>query len=106
MTYLTVLHLAPLIFVFINFLLSDVEFLKRDVAMVALLGVSYIIFNFLVSKLSGLPVYPFLTWYDVRSLVSALVFILALAGIFMVLVILSAIIPRKEVYVTDQRLNL
>lgn len=102
MIFMSFLHIAPLVMVALNFLLSDIEFLKRDVAMIALIAVTYIIFNFAVSKLSGLPVYQFLTWYDARSFVSAIVFILLLAGIFMLLVILSAIMPRKtEPYVND-----
>ena len=94
--FLTMLHLVPFTFTFINFVLSDIEFLKKDVAMIALVAVSYIVFNFLVSKLSGVPVYRFVTWHNLGSFVSALLFILAVCAVYMVLVMLSAILPRKE----------
>jgi hypothetical protein len=95
-TYLRFLHIMPFVLVLTNFALSDIEFLKKDVAFVALIAIAYVVLNLLVSKLSGVPVYPFVTWHDLRSFVSALIFVLVLCGIYMVCVMLSAILPRKE----------
>eukprot|EP00347_Sterkiella_histriomuscorum_P010416 403376386 len=107
--FLSFLHLGPLFITFFNFLLSDVSFLTRDVGLIILFGIAYVIFNFLVSKLSGVPIYPFITWYNVKSFVSAIVFILVLGGIFMFLVAFSSVLPRKEVHYhhdPDSRINL
>ena len=96
MIFLSCLHLGPLVCATLNFLFSDISFLKRDIGLIILFGVAYVIFNFLVSKLSGVPIYPFITWYNVKSFVSAIVFILMMGGIYMLLVAISAIMPRKE----------
>ena len=93
--FITALHLAPLVINFLNFILTDMEFLKRDLSIIVFVAIMYIVFNFLVSKLSGVPVYSFLNWTDLRSLISASIFIVALSAIFMVLVLMSAVIPRK-----------
>jgi len=106
MIFLSFLHLGPLLMVFFNFLLSDVNFLKRDIGLVILFGIGYVVFNFLVSKLSGVPIYPFITWYNIKSFVSAIVFILVLGGIFMVLVFISAMMPRNEKNFENDRINL
>ena len=89
------MHLVPLLINFLNFMLTDMEFLKRDLSILVFVAIVYIVFNFLVSKLSGVPVYSFLNWTDLRSLISASIFIVAIAAIFMVLVLMSAVIPRK-----------
>ena len=51
--FLTALHLLPLISVVINYLLSDVEFLKRDITAIIMLGLLYMLANFIVSKVAG-----------------------------------------------------
>jgi len=106
MVFLSFLHLGPLLMVFFNFILSDVNFLKRDIGLIILLGLGYVVFNFLVSKLSGVPIYPFITWFNIKSFVSAIVFILVLGGIFMVLVFFSAMLPRCEKNFEGDRINL
>lgn len=87
----------PFFIVLVNVLMSDVEFLKKDVAMIALVAFSYVVFNIVVSKLSGVPIYRFIHWNDLRSLITAFVFVLAACGVYMVLVMLTAILPRKEI---------
>ena len=88
--------MLPLASVVINYLLSDVEFLKRDVTSIIFFGMLYIGVNFIVSKFLGYLVYPLLTWGDIRSFVTATIFILLLVGIYYILVILSALIPRRS----------
>lgn len=102
--FLTCLHLLPLISVAINYLLSDVEFLKRDITAIIMLGLLYMLVNFVVSKVAGWHIYPFLTWLDIRSFITATLFILLLVGIYIVLVILTSLIPRKNEPTVDQRL--
>ena len=82
-----------------NVVLSDCEFLTRDIGFVILFGVAFVVFQFLVSKITGVPLYPSAAWYNFHSLISALVFLIILGGIFMLLVGLTAILPRKETHV-------
>jgi hypothetical protein len=95
MMFLTFLHIVPIVSTLINYLLSDVEFLKKDVTYVILLGLLYIGINFIVSKFASWHIYPFLTWVDINSVIAAIIFILLLVGIFYVLVMITALIPRR-----------
>jgi hypothetical protein len=58
--FLTLLHIMPLLSTVINYLISDVEFLKRDVTAIILVGMLYLGLNAIVSKLAGWHIYPML----------------------------------------------
>ena len=93
--FMMFLHLIPLITVVTNFMLTDVAFSKRDITLVMATGLLYIAINFIVSKLINWNIYPFITWHDLGSLFAAIMFIILLMGVYIIVVIISSIIPKR-----------
>ena len=50
-----------------NVITSDVTFIKSHSKYMLPLGFVYLIVNFIGTKIIGMPVYPFLSWTDIKS---------------------------------------
>ena len=57
-------HSAPSILIFVNFMMTDVVFRSSHYIIIAPVGFTYGLINYLEVKRIGKPIYPFLTWKD------------------------------------------
>lgn len=62
-----IIHFIPLVTSILNFLLTDILFLKSHAYYLVYVAVGYSMINFAATKAKGEPIYFFLTWEDYDS---------------------------------------
>mmetsp|Transcript_14850 Transcript_14850/g.14427 ORF Transcript_14850/g.14427 Transcript_14850/m.14427 type:complete len:115 (+) Transcript_14850:108-452(+) len=92
-------HSIPLLSTFINFLITDIVFIRHHWKVIARLGTFYLILNFVMTKAKGTPVYPFLKWEDHTSFLLAGGILLSGVVMFNVLVEISYRVKKRTPYV-------
>ena len=55
-------HFVPLFFLLIDYSYNQIPFIKRHLFIMLFVTVSYLIVNLVCTKVSGIPVYPIMTW--------------------------------------------
>ena len=90
-------HTLPLVSIIMNFLVTDIVFVRHHQKQVCVIGVTYILINFYVTKSTGQPVYHFMTWETPVSIFIAAGIIGGGVLFYNILVTLSEKIKGKTV---------
>lgn len=66
------IHIWPALAVFLNVILSKTLFIYSHYRYLTVVGIIYMIANFIGTKISGKPLYPFMPWTDISTLFVAI----------------------------------